>query len=112
MATGIPELFSFNKTSGKMDYFGQVVNRAARVGGQAAPGEICLIAATQAKLPNVGEYYCQTRGAFNLKGVVGEQEIFTILPKELEGRVAGFDEARAEAAQTAMSPGAFSPAMS
>ena len=113
MATGVPEMFNFNRASGKMDYFGRVINGAARVAATVAPGEIGLIAASKNALSGTTGYKIETRGMFSLKGIADEQEIFTLLPTELAGRMAGFEQARVDATALAspgaMSPGAMSP---
>jgi len=97
MNTGVPTMFNFNKSSGKMDYFGQVVNRCARIMSTSAPGEISASSRTLETLSEAqkGVCYINSRGLFNLKGVSEELEVHTVLPKHLEARTGVFEELRA-----------------
>ena len=71
MSTGSPAMYSFNRVSGRMDYFGPVVNRAARILGQTVAGEICLSDATREALSveTLDEILMETCGMFNLRGI-------------------------------------------
>jgi len=96
MVTGAPQMFQFNKVAGKMDYFGPVVNRAARVAATSAPGEISVGPTTKTILQDPSpEYTISSRGKHALKGVDTELEIFTMLPKGLEDRQVAYDALRA-----------------
>jgi phosphate transport system substrate-binding protein len=114
MSTGTPTMFDYNKRSKLMDYFGPVVNRSARVCGEAVPGEICvgdvtyksLSPATQAKFQGA------SRGEFELKGVKDRIEIFQIVPNSLSARMGTYDERRATlSADSSYSPSAMSPSL-
>lgn len=110
MATGEPQMFAYNRSSQRMDYFGPLVNLSARVMASSTVGEICLGPATEAALSpeKKSSLVIRSRGTFSLKGVQGETEIFHCTNPELEGRFAIYEELR-QAYFEAMSPGAMSP---
>jgi hypothetical protein len=90
MSTGPPTMFSFNRRSGRMDYFGPVVNRAARVLGQAASGEICFSRTTYDALPPAVEEWAtiESCGLHRLRGIEEDVELFHVLPRQLAPRFA------------------------
>jgi class 3 adenylate cyclase len=112
--SGEPTQFDYNKVTAKMDYFGQVVNRCARVMSTSAIGEISISSAAIGELreeDKVG-YDLISRGDHQLKGVKGPMEITTMLPDSLKGRWDLFQEMRANGeifSPGASSPGALSP---
>jgi class 3 adenylate cyclase len=114
VATGIPTMFDFNKSSNTMDYFGPVVNLSARICGQACPGEITLGVTTNEELsPEVkGNFVIQSRGKVSLKGIKDEIEILSTMPSSLSSRMDKYEERRAiySSGSAPMSPGsAVSP---
>jgi len=97
MVTGMPTMYQFNKQNSKMDYFGQVVNRAARTMSQACPGETVLEQSTTVAMKGQGGNLIQdgdisSKGLFALKGVDGELELFRLLPASLSKRADMFAE--------------------
>jgi len=112
MATGEPQLFSYNKTTGRMDYFGTLINRAARLCGRAAPGQTI---GDQETADGLGKSHdVVTLGLATLKGIRNEVEVFCVADEEMAGRRAIFSELTAMSDALAspdspMSPGAMSP---
>ena len=100
-----------------MDYFGQVVNRCARVMSTSAMGEVSASQASIALLREEDKigFHISSRGEFQLKGVKEPMEISTILPDNIKARAPLFDEMRASgevfspSSPGASSPGALSP---
>jgi len=112
MHVGVPTMFSFNKTTARMDYFGRVVNRAARVMSTSATGEISVSKDVADQLQgHITGHKILNRGTFELKGIKEPMEISSILPVALEPRFEKFDDMRArqEVMSAALSPGALSP---
>merc|ERR1711871_302426 len=97
MVTGMPSMFSYNKSTGKMDYFGQVINRAARTMSVAMPGEGCVAVTTKKELESAtmtgAGYTLASKGSYTLKGVEQAQEIFRLLPTGMDARLEMFAEA-------------------
>lgn len=78
--------------TGRYDYFGPVVNRSARVEGQAAGGQIVISNsvwdAIKDKLDTFSEkVWCKYMGPVVLKGMDDPEVIRTILPYQLRNRV-------------------------
>ena len=73
--------------TGRMDYFGTVVNRSARVGGCGHGGQVVISSAlwerVQADLPDVG---WQDLGGHLLKGLRTPTGLVEVLPRSLAGR--------------------------
>jgi len=75
------------------DYFGPMVNRSARVEGQAAGGQLLVSGSTWDAIegeltgPRKDEFTWKYLGEFELKGLEGKERITQILPKAIEGRV-------------------------
>ena len=90
MCTGVPTGFAFNPTSDRMDYFGTLVNRAARTHAKALAGEVCFDSTTHDALSyditTESEFLIQKRGAFHLKGIAEETDIYHILPFRISTR--------------------------
>lgn len=103
---GVPTMFNFNKTSAKMDYFGQVVNRAARVMALSAPGEIVLSKPAREAVSGAEEvkYTFEDIGFFALKGVTEEQQMFSCMPVLLSARFEVFKQHREMDGNALMSP--------
>eukprot|EP01091_Cochliopodium_minus_P021260 TRINITY_DN964_c0_g1_i7.p1 TRINITY_DN964_c0_g1~~TRINITY_DN964_c0_g1_i7.p1 ORF type:complete len:876 (-),score=434.77 TRINITY_DN964_c0_g1_i7:46-2292(-) len=76
--------------TGRMDYFGQMVNQSARVEGIADGGQI-LISGTvwedvEPKLKELGDPIHKDLGTHRLKGLNRDTHILQLMPKELEER--------------------------
>merc|ERR1712139_524491 len=104
-------MFSLNHSTKRMDYFGPVVNLAARVASKAAIGEICLSEYTEASLNkmNRSPLNLVSKGKCRLKGVTNEIEIFQSTPEGLLQRTKHFDaslltSASASSPMTPLSP--------
>ena len=73
-----------------MDYFGPVVNRAARIGSAAKGGQILLSDSVMEEIGPfmgaLGHPQAQDLGFFKLKGLDADQHIFQLLPQELKER--------------------------
>ena len=83
-------------TTGRMDYFGPVVNRAARVAGAAHGGQVLLSDAVRAALG--GEFpgaRLRPLGTFHLKGLTSPEPLHEALPVSLAERA--FPPVRARA---------------
>jgi len=113
MSTGEPTMFNFNKSSNRMDYFGPVVNKSARVNAVTAPGETCFTVETkkQLELDGATMQSVQSRGLFQMKGIKLETEVFNTLPEDMVGRREVYESVRAGAAQflSPSSPSTLSP---
>jgi len=79
-------------TTGRMDYFGPMVNRAARVEGHAAGGQV-LVSASVHGVAGLGSLKGGGRGLdvkdlgeFELKGIAGKERLFQVLPERLAHR--------------------------
>lgn len=78
-------------TTGRMDYFGPVVNKAARIEGCARGGEIAISSIIHKELvkelPNLSmKIHFRSLGSKQLKGIEGKEEVFIILPEFLKER--------------------------
>ncbi|KAG2393211.1 hypothetical protein C9374_009788 [Naegleria lovaniensis] len=77
--------------TGRYDYFGPVVNRAARVEGQAAGGQIVISNAVWEKIKDKldtfsTQIWSKYMGVVSLKGMDEAENIRTILPYQLRNR--------------------------
>jgi len=76
---------------GRMDYFGKMVNRSARIESVAKGGQIVLSDITlqeiEVYLAALGNPDIKYLGDFKLKGLESSQKIYQILPQELSERV-------------------------
>ena len=99
----------WNEVSGRMDYFGPVVNRAARFVGVCEGGQIVVSEDFLGQLENredsqVGAdgplfewepaYETRLLGERNLQGIKEDQKLYFIVPKSLIGRLEYFPEKR------------------
>lgn len=85
---GTPEPREDPKT-GRMDYFGPVVNKAARVSAMAHGGQILASDAAWEKLAvALGAFNAKAKslGTFALKGISAPEPLHEISPEGLEGR--------------------------
>ncbi|MBM3271419.1 MAG: tetratricopeptide repeat protein [Candidatus Sericytochromatia bacterium] len=86
---GHPECLP-DPNTGRMDYFGRMVNRAARVSGIAHGGQIVIGDSVRREIaPNLarlGEPAVLDLGEHRLKGLEGAERIWQILPRSLAGR--------------------------
>jgi nitrate reductase beta subunit len=84
---GLPTV-AIDPTTGRMDYLGSVVNKAARVAGLAAGGQTLMSAEFK---ESIGEEPVdldfKQLGSYMLKGISGEHEIIQVLPSKLIHRV-------------------------
>lgn len=80
-----------HKTTGRADYYGKVVNRAAHVSANSALGTVnfgMLVDDSNPKLPLLkDEFECHFRGVKELKGVQGEMAIYEVTLKDKEEEV-------------------------
>jgi class 3 adenylate cyclase len=66
-----------DKMTGRADYFGKVVNRAARVAGAAHPGTVVVAMVERTTLPELGDSFDATfLGMKALKGVQEEMALY------------------------------------
>jgi len=73
--------------SGRMDYFGTVVNRAARVGHVGHGGQVVISESTFAQVQNqLGSNFVAELGAIPLKGLERPETLRQILPESLAQR--------------------------
>merc|ERR1719158_740794 len=109
MNSGTPQMFQFNRNTNKMDYFGQVINRAARVMALSVDGETSLSDVCKARLDVnfQSKYIINTRGLHSLKGVEGQVELFSLMSPGLQNRARYVEERRGQL-QDLMTP-AMSP---
>jgi len=74
-------------TTGRMDYFGPSVNRAARVSDAAHGGQVILSRATWGLVKDeLQEAKTRSFGEFQLKGMRNKEELIQVLPLELAER--------------------------
>eukprot|EP00760_Papus_ankaliazontas_P026165 PhM_4_TR3013/c0_g1_i1/m.89491 len=76
----------FEESTGKYDYYGSLVNVAARVESTAVGGQILVSGAVIQFLGEKMKYDYRSIGHHELKGVEELQELFQINPPGLEGR--------------------------
>jgi len=92
--------------TGRMDYFGRMVNRGARVEGVAHGGQVVLSAssweASSLAVEVPSGLVVVDLGDFALRGLVGEERIRQVLPVQLAGR--DFDLAQAHTGTTRVVP--------
>ncbi len=85
--TGEPT-FEIDPTSGRMDYFGRMVNRAARVGGVGHGGQVLLSNATWGQVQDhLESTQFQDLGDHALKGLEAHERIWQVMPASLAKRV-------------------------
>eukprot|EP01063_Lacrimia_lanifica_P036954 TRINITY_DN745_c0_g2_i4.p1 TRINITY_DN745_c0_g2~~TRINITY_DN745_c0_g2_i4.p1 ORF type:complete len:1210 (+),score=339.19 TRINITY_DN745_c0_g2_i4:57-3686(+) len=74
---------------GRIDYFGPVVNVAARVEGQCVPGAVCVTDAVLAamSLEDVGDPVAIDMGERELKGVKDAMRLRLLVPAEMTARL-------------------------
>ena len=76
-----------NPVTQRMDYFGPVVNLAARVSDAPHGGQVVLTQAALSQLDEeLGDCTCLPLGAHHLKGVAHPTELTQVLPNALAGR--------------------------
>ena len=77
-------------TTGRMDYFGRMVNRAARVSGAAHGGQILVSGSLwrelSDRLPALGSPVHQDLGDHRLKGLEGVERLVQVMPRSLAER--------------------------
>eukprot|EP01064_Diplonema_japonicum_P026885 TRINITY_DN3848_c0_g1_i2.p1 TRINITY_DN3848_c0_g1~~TRINITY_DN3848_c0_g1_i2.p1 ORF type:complete len:1731 (+),score=385.11 TRINITY_DN3848_c0_g1_i2:32-5194(+) len=77
-------------TTGRMDYYGQMVNKAARVSGLAQGGQIIMSEEAyleiQPKLLELGAPVITDGGEVSLKGIKKKAKVFTAVSKSLKAR--------------------------
>eukprot|EP00002_Diphylleia_rotans_P011899 TRINITY_DN233_c0_g2_i11.p1 TRINITY_DN233_c0_g2~~TRINITY_DN233_c0_g2_i11.p1 ORF type:complete len:1491 (-),score=353.01 TRINITY_DN233_c0_g2_i11:2172-6428(-) len=92
--------------TGRMDYFGQVVNKAARVGGFPKGGQIAISDAAYEqiidKIESLGSPRIRDLGEHTLKGISTPVKLYEVLPLSLSDRAIHF-ETRANSS-TSLSP--------
>eukprot|EP00002_Diphylleia_rotans_P000123 TRINITY_DN1006_c0_g1_i15.p1 TRINITY_DN1006_c0_g1~~TRINITY_DN1006_c0_g1_i15.p1 ORF type:complete len:458 (+),score=106.05 TRINITY_DN1006_c0_g1_i15:183-1376(+) len=76
--------------TGRMDYFGQVVNKAARVGGYPQGGQIAISDSAyeeiQSELDSLGRPAVRDLGEHMLKGITTSTRLYEVLPATLADR--------------------------
>ena len=76
--------------TGRMDYFGPMVNRSARVEGVAHGGQILISGDVwnmiQDDLDELQNPVVEDKGVFRLKGLETDTHLLQILPRKLNGR--------------------------
>eukprot|EP01004_Peranema_trichophorum_P007615 NODE_638_length_2513_cov_27.628452_g546_i0.p1 GENE.NODE_638_length_2513_cov_27.628452_g546_i0~~NODE_638_length_2513_cov_27.628452_g546_i0.p1 ORF type:complete len:482 (+),score=116.25 NODE_638_length_2513_cov_27.628452_g546_i0:197-1642(+) len=86
---GIPNVQD-DPVTGRKDYFGPVVNLAARVSGSARGGEVVISEAAKEEvephLQILGEPVIRSIGVKALKGISRAEELFQLLPRKLSTR--------------------------
>jgi class 3 adenylate cyclase len=76
-----------DKMTGRADYFGEVVNRAARVAGAAHPGTVVVAMVGGTTLPELGDGFDATfLGMKTLKGVQEEMALYVCSHDEIIAR--------------------------
>eukprot|EP00002_Diphylleia_rotans_P006346 TRINITY_DN1572_c0_g1_i7.p1 TRINITY_DN1572_c0_g1~~TRINITY_DN1572_c0_g1_i7.p1 ORF type:complete len:1163 (+),score=185.46 TRINITY_DN1572_c0_g1_i7:1196-4684(+) len=95
--------------TGRMDYFGPVVNKAARVGGFPKGGQVVLSDSAYEEIKNdlegIGSPFIRELGEKELKGISTPVTLYEILPLSLSDRASYFDDSSYQS--TSLSP--FSP---
>lgn len=72
--------------TGRMDYFGPAVNRAARVAGAAHGGQILISDAAFGEVREDVDVVVEDLGDHRLKGLQGTERLRSVLPRSLAGR--------------------------
>jgi predicted ATPase/class 3 adenylate cyclase/Tfp pilus assembly protein PilF len=79
--------------TGRMDYFGRMVNRAARVEGVARGGQVvfsqAMMDALTASHWDKEGLVVTDLGKHTLRGLVGEEHLYQVLPRALASRIFG-----------------------
>eukprot|EP01116_Phalansterium_solitarium_P016770 TRINITY_DN396_c0_g1_i1.p1 TRINITY_DN396_c0_g1~~TRINITY_DN396_c0_g1_i1.p1 ORF type:complete len:521 (-),score=148.58 TRINITY_DN396_c0_g1_i1:563-2125(-) len=94
--TGFP-ICQRDPNTGRMDYFGRMVNKAARIGGLARAGQVLV---SDAVMDEVARHMSQSMaqvtalGRKVLKGIKEEISCFELVPRHLSGRTAHFAKTR------------------
>eukprot|EP01063_Lacrimia_lanifica_P014788 TRINITY_DN2133_c0_g2_i2.p1 TRINITY_DN2133_c0_g2~~TRINITY_DN2133_c0_g2_i2.p1 ORF type:complete len:2057 (+),score=546.29 TRINITY_DN2133_c0_g2_i2:112-6282(+) len=86
--TGCPTCLP-DPVSGRMDYWGPMVNKSARISSVATGGQVVMSAGVyeQCKADLEREKaHVKDLGSFELKGINGKTQIYEVLPKELRAR--------------------------
>ena len=95
--SGVP-LSQKDPCTGRIDYFGPTVNKAARVESQAVGGMISatydIVDSIVKYLPALGNPIVSHFNTVRLKGIADEVEIFCLVPKVLEDRQKTFEAAK------------------
>ncbi len=87
MHTGEPQCRA-DPMTGRMDYFGPMVNRAARVAGVAHGGQVLMSADAFAALDApLAPLVATELGSFKLKGLAEPEQLIQVLPPSLTGRL-------------------------
>eukprot|EP01060_Flectonema_neradi_P004163 TRINITY_DN12731_c5_g1_i1.p1 TRINITY_DN12731_c5_g1~~TRINITY_DN12731_c5_g1_i1.p1 ORF type:complete len:1838 (+),score=324.93 TRINITY_DN12731_c5_g1_i1:79-5514(+) len=89
--TGDPDCEQ-DPVTGRMDYFGPMVNLAARISGVGQGGETVIGGAAFRHLHRNGslpdpEVHLYCHGSISLKGITRNENLFSLLPMELKDRV-------------------------
>eukprot|EP00127_Corallochytrium_limacisporum_P003949 Clim_evm34s155 gene=Clim_evmTU34s155 len=80
-------------TTGRMDYYGPMVNRSARISGVADGGQVVLSRRTLQEIQDVlpaeklENITISLLGAYKMKGIDEPEIIFQVLPESLKGRI-------------------------
>ncbi|KAJ9445786.1 Adenylate cyclase [Diplonema papillatum] len=86
--------------TGRMDYYGNMVNKAARVAGLAQGGRIVVSEEAfdelKRDLQNLGSPVITRGGRIALKGIKKRAKIFFLVPRSLKGRNANFETPKPE----------------
>eukprot|EP00906_Rhabdomonas_costata_P017194 RCo024790 len=89
MHTGLPEP-EYNSRTNRVDYFGPMVNCAARIHSLGTGGQVLISAETQAKLVCPGEARYRRAlkylGRFSLRGMMHEQDVIQVNSVRLSER--------------------------
>jgi class 3 adenylate cyclase len=92
-----------NPITGRMDYFGPVVNRSARVSDSAHGGQIVCTNEVKARIDLAmaagifnEDITMNDLGTYKYKGIHEEVRVFMITGKDLEERIPHFPELRIE----------------
>eukprot|EP01062_Namystynia_karyoxenos_P002850 TRINITY_DN109_c0_g1_i2.p1 TRINITY_DN109_c0_g1~~TRINITY_DN109_c0_g1_i2.p1 ORF type:complete len:2038 (+),score=469.19 TRINITY_DN109_c0_g1_i2:115-6228(+) len=100
--------------SGRMDYYGKMVNRAARVGGKGKGGETVISGDVYAEIQQGGEAVMEQLynpdivfvGEETLKGIAGTTPIYSCVPRHLALRRDTWEEMEKQKAQSSRPPSA------
>eukprot|EP00002_Diphylleia_rotans_P006635 TRINITY_DN159_c0_g1_i7.p1 TRINITY_DN159_c0_g1~~TRINITY_DN159_c0_g1_i7.p1 ORF type:complete len:2480 (-),score=532.94 TRINITY_DN159_c0_g1_i7:244-7683(-) len=80
--------------TGRMDYFGPVINRAARVGGFPKGGQVAMsepaYMEVMGELVNLGNPHIRDLGIHQLKGLDTADHLYEVLPQSLADRASIF----------------------
>jgi predicted ATPase/class 3 adenylate cyclase len=73
-------------TTGRMDYFGPVTNRAARIAAAAHEGQVLFSRSVWAECEDADKDGFDDLGSHRLRGLEGRVHIYSVLPSGLSGR--------------------------